>query len=216
MVVAIDGPSGVGKTTVSRAVASALGLPYLDTGAYYRMATLVALRRGADPTSADAVLAAIADTDIDFIEGRLLLASEDVTTALRGEDVTTAVSVVAAHRRVREVIVDLQRSWVAHNGGSAVVEGRDIGTVVFPDAEVKVFLTAHPATRAHRRAGDEEVSGRDLEDIAAGLRARDAADSNREASPLRPADDAVTIDTTDLTVAEVVGRILDLVGAVGE
>lgn len=216
MVVAIDGPSGVGKTTVSRAVASALGLPYLDTGAYYRMATLVALRRGADPTSADAVLAAIADTDIDFIEGRLLLAGEDVTTALRGEDVTTAVSVVAAHRRVREVIVDLQRSWVAHNGGSAVVEGRDIGTVVFPDAEVKVFLTAHPATRAHRRAGDEEVSGRDLEDIAAGLRARDAADSNREASPLRPADDAVTIDTTDLTVAEVVGRILDLVGAVGE
>jgi CMP/dCMP kinase len=216
VVVAIDGPSGVGKTTVSRAVASALGLPYLDTGAYYRLATLVTLRRGAHPTSADAVLAAIADADIDFIEGRLLLAGEDVTTALRGEDVTSAVSVVAAHRRVREVIVDLQRSWVERNGGSAVVEGRDIGTVVFPDAKVKVFLTADPATRARRRAGDEEASGRDLDDIASGLRARDAADSNREASPLRPADDAVTIDTTDLTVVDVVRRILDLVGAVGE
>jgi CMP/dCMP kinase len=216
VVVAIDGPSGVGKTTVSRAVASALGLPYLDTGAYYRMATLVTLRDGADPNSDDAVLAAIADTDIDFMDGRLLLDGQDVTIALRGEDVTAAVSVVAAHRRVREVIVDLQRSWVARNGGSAVVEGRDIGTVVFPDAAVKVFLTADPETRARRRAGDEEASGRDLDDIAAGLRARDAADSNREASPLRPADDAVTIDTTDLTVAEVVGRILNLVGEVGE
>jgi CMP/dCMP kinase len=144
VVVAIDGPSGVGKTTVSRAVASALGLPYLDTGAYYRMATLVTLRDGADPDSDDAVLGAIADTDIDFIDGRLLLDGQDVTIALRGEDVTAAVSVVAAHRRVREVIVDLQRSWVARNGGSAVVEGRDIGTVVFPDAAVKVFLTADP------------------------------------------------------------------------
>jgi cytidylate kinase len=216
VVVAIDGPSGVGKTTVSRAVASALGLPYLDTGAYYRMATLVTLRDGADPDSDDAVLGAIADTDIDFIDGRLLLDGQDVTIALRGEDVTAAVSVVAAHRRVREVIVDLQRSWVARNGGSAVVEGRDIGTVVFPDAAWKVFLTADPETRARRRAGDEEASGRDLDDIAAGLRARDAADSNREASPLRPADDAVTIDTTDLTVVEVVGQILNLVGEVGE
>jgi CMP/dCMP kinase len=215
VVVAIDGPSGVGKTTVSKAVAGALGLPYLDTGAYYRMATLVTLRDGAEPASDEDVLAALAGSDIDFVEGRLLLAGEDVTAALRAEDVTSAVSVVAAHPRVREVIVDMQRAWVEHNGGSAVVEGRDIGTVVFPDAPVKVFLNADPETRARRRAGDDEASGRDLTEVAAGLRARDAADSTREASPLRPADDAVTIDTTDLSVAQVVGRILDLVGTVG-
>lgn len=214
MVVAIDGPSGVGKTTVARAVADALGLPYLDTGAYYRMATLVTIRDGADPASDDAVLAAIAGTDIDFVGGTLLLAGEDVNAALRSEDVTSAVSVVAAHRRVREVIVELQRAWVERHGGSAVVEGRDIGTVVFPEAPVKVFLTADPETRARRRAGDAEASGRDLGEVAERLRARDRADSTREASPLRAADDAVTIDTTDLTVADVVSRILDIVGRI--
>jgi CMP/dCMP kinase len=212
VVVAIDGPGGVGKSTVARAVADALGLPYLDTGSYYRMATLVTLRAGADPESQDDVLRALRGVDIDFVDGSLLLESEDVTSELRSEEVTGAVSAVSAHPDVRARIVQLQRDWVADHSGSAVVEGRDIGTAVFPDAPVKVFLTADAATRARRRAGDAEASGRDLAEIAADLRARDEADSTRAASPLRPADDAVAIDTTDMSVAEVVKAVLDLVG----
>lgn len=213
MVIAIDGPSGVGKSTVARAVADALGLPYLDTGAYYRMGTLVTLRAGGDPANADHVLSALADADVDFVDGRLLLDGTDANADLRGDAVTTAVSAASAHRRVRRVIVDMQRDWVERHGGVAVVEGRDIGTVVFPDAAVKVFLSAQAETRARRRAQDAESSGRPIEEIAAEMMARDAADSTREASPLRPAADAVVIDTTDLSVSDVVARVLDLVGA---
>jgi cytidylate kinase len=213
VVIAIDGPSGVGKSTVARAVADALGLPYLDTGAYYRMGTLVTLRAGGDPASADDVLRALADADVDFVDGRLVLDGADVNADLRGDAVTAAVSAASAHRPVRRVIVDMQRDWVERHGGVAVVEGRDIGTVVFPDAAVKVFLTAAPETRARRRAQDTESSGRAIEEIAAEMMARDAADSTREASPLRPADDAVVIDTTELSVPDVVRKVLDLVGA---
>lgn len=214
MVIAIDGPSGVGKSTVARAVADALGLAYLDTGAYYRMATLVTLRAGLDPGRPEEVLRALEAVDIDFVDGRLLLDGADLSAELRGPEVTSAVSAVAAHASVREEVVAMQRAWVAAKGGDAVVEGRDIGTVVFPDARVKAFLTADPETRARRRAGDAEAAGKPIEALVAEMTARDAADASRQASPLRPADDAVVIDTSKMEAAEVVRRVLDLVGAV--
>jgi cytidylate kinase len=212
VVVAIDGPSGVGKSTVSRAVAAALGLPYLDTGAYYRLATLVTLRAEGDPADPAAVLDALAGIDIDFSCGRLRLDCSDVSAALRSPEVTAAVSVVSAHADVRAAVVELQRDWVARHGGDAVVEGRDIGTVVFPEAPIKVFLTADPDVRARRRAADPEAEGHTVEGILEQIARRDQADSSRETSPLRAADDAVMIDTSNLSVTEVVEQILEIVG----
>ena len=214
MVVAIDGPSGVGKSTVARAVAAALGVPYLDTGAYYRLATLVTLRAGGDPGSSDDILGALRGIEVDFADGRLLVAGVDVSNDLRSPPVTAAVSAVAAHPDVRTAVVDLQRTWVERHGGDAVVEGRDIGTVVFPDARVKVFLTADADVRARRRAADPEAAGHTMQGLLEEMARRDEADSSRETSPLRPADDAVMIDTSRLGVPEVVLRILDLVGGV--
>lgn len=215
MVVAIDGPSGVGKSTVAAAVAAALGIPHLDTGSHYRAATLIALEAGADPGDEEAVLAALAAADLDPVPGGgVNVDGRPVGDRLRAPDVTAAVSVVAAHPGVREALVRLQRRWVEGRGGSAVVEGRDIGTVVFPAAPVKVFLTASVAVRARRRAGDPEVAGLGLEALAAQIERRDRIDSTRAVAPLRPADDAVVIDTSDLDVPGVVRRILDLVGSV--
>lgn len=211
MVVAIDGPSGVGKSTVSRAVAAALGVPYLDTGAYYRLATLVTLRSGGNPADPAAVLRVLDGIDIDFAGGRLRVDGSDVSAELRSPEVTAAVSVVAAHTEVRAAVVELQRDWVARHGGDAVVEGRDIGTVVFPEAPIKVFLTADPDVRARRRAADPEAEGHTVEGILEQIARRDQADSSRETSPLRAADDAVTIDTSELSIADVVRQILDLV-----
>lgn len=214
MVVAIDGPSGVGKSTVSRALAAALGVAYLDTGSYYRAATHIALRSGAEPADETAVVAALSAADLTVVDGVLWLDGSDIAPSLRGPEVTAAVSVVAAHPLVRHRVVEMQRQWVAAQGGTAVVEGRDIGTVVFPDAAVKVFLTADVATRAARRSRDAEASGASVEQLREEMKQRDGADSRRAMSPLRPADDAVTIDTGSLTVAQVVGQILDLVGEV--
>jgi len=211
VVVAIDGPSGVGKSTVSRAVAAALGVPYLDTGAYYRLATLVTLRSGGNPADPAAVLRVLDGIDIDFAGGRLRVDGSDVSAELRSPEVTAAVSVVAAHTEVRAAVVELQRDWVARHGGDAVVEGRDIGTVVFPEAPIKVFLTADPDVRARRRAADPEAEGHTVEGILEQIARRDQADSSRETSPLRAADDAVTIDTSELSIADVVRQILDLV-----
>ncbi len=214
MVVAIDGPSSVGKSTVSRSVAAALGVAYLDTGSYYRAATHIALRDNADPADENAVLSCLEAADLTVVDGVVWLDGGDFTSSLRGPAVTAAVSIVAAHPLVRRRVVELQRQWVAGEGGSAVVEGRDIGTVVFPDAAVKVFLTADSATRAIRRSRDAEASGAGVEQLRAEMEERDTADSTREASPLRPADDAVTIDTGALSMAEVIRQILDLVGTV--
>ena len=212
-VVAIDGPSGVGKSTVARAVAVALGIPHLDTGAYYRAATLLALRAAVDPGDEAGIVAALAAGDIDYEQtGEVMVDGADVGTELRGPEVTAAVSAVSAHAGVRRAIVAMQRAWVERRAGSAVVEGRDIGTVVFPEAAVKVYLTATPEVRAARRAADPEAAGFTLEELVAQMRERDALDSSREVSPLRPAADAVVIDTSELTVADVVGRVLDLVG----
>jgi len=214
VVVAIDGPSGVGKSTVARAVAVALGVPYLDTGSYYRAATYVALRVGADPEDEQAILEALEIAELTVVDGVLWLDGSDVGESLRGPAVTAAVSIVAAHPAVRRHVVDLQRNWVADQGGAAVVEGRDIGTVVFPEAAVKVFLIADAATRAERRSADLEASGTSVDQLRQEMDQRDAADSTRATSPLRAADDAETIDTSHMTVAQVVGKILDLVGIV--
>lgn len=214
MVVAIDGPSGVGKSTVARAVAAALDVPYLDTGSYYRAVTHVALRSGVDPGDESGVLEAIDAAAFQVVDGVLTLDGADIAAEIRGPAVTAAVSTVAAHPGVRRAVVDMQRDWATRQGGNAVVEGRDIGTVVFPDAAVKVFLTADPIVRARRRAGDPEATGLSVEQIAAEMRRRDVADSSRETSPLRPAEDSIEIDTSELGIAEVVERVLDLVGAV--
>ncbi len=210
MVIAIDGPSGVGKSTVSRAVAASLGLAYLDTGATYRAATLAVLDAGVDVYDEAAVLEELQRHSVDYDDRGVILDDESVAIKVRSDAVTANVSVVSAHRLVRSEIVDIQRRWVEDRDGDAVVEGRDIGTVVFPSALTKVFLTASPEVRAQRRAGDAEAGGRSVSDIAAELAARDEADSTRKASPLRAATDAIVIDTGDLTIEQVVEAIVAL------
>lgn len=216
MVIAIDGPSGVGKSTTARAVAAALGMAHLDTGATYRVATLIVIRAGVDTGDPDAILDALTDHAISFEEGDVILDGTSVRTAIRSAEVTAAVSAVSALPKVRERIVGLQREWVATHGGTAVVEGRDIGTVVFPEAPVKVFLTARPEVRAARRAGDAEASGVSIAEVAEALTARDTADATRTTSPMRPAEDATIIDTSDQAIDQVVLEILGLIDSASE
>ncbi|MDH3517659.1 MAG: (d)CMP kinase [Acidimicrobiia bacterium] len=206
-VVAIDGPGGSGKSTVSRELARRLGVAHLDTGAFYRAATHVVLAAGVDPSDAVAVLAAVEAAEFDQIDGRTFVDGHDVEEEIRGQAVTSAVSEVSAYPEVRIHMVRAQRQWVDANGGSAVVEGRDIGTVVFPDAILKVFLEADPVERARRRALE---SGMATETVQRDLERRDAHDSTRSASPLTMAEDAAPIDTTSLGVDEVVEAILGL------
>ena len=209
LVVAIDGPGGAGKTTVSKGVADRLDLPHLDTGAFYRAAALVAQRNGIDVDDGQAVVAAIRAAEFDYHDGTMLLAGEDVSEAIRSPALTSNASKVSAIGAVREVLVARQQAWVAQHGGAAVVEGRDIGTVVFPKASVKVFLTARPEIRAARRA--LEMSDGSVEGIAEELELRDRRDATRRVSPLRPAADAYELDTSDLPVDEVIARIVALV-----
>lgn len=206
-VIAVDGPGGAGKSTVSRLVASRLGAAHLDTGALYRAATVVVLEHGIDPHDADDVLEAVREREIDQRDGRTYVDGRDVSEEIRSEEVTGAVSAVSSHPRVRERLAEAQRRWVHRQGRTVVVEGRDIGTVVFPSAPLKVFLDADPDVRAARRSGE---TGGSITEVAAALRRRDEFDSSRTASPLRPAPDAVHIDTTRLTLDEVVERVLDL------
>jgi cytidylate kinase len=211
LVVAIDGPSGSGKSTVARAVASKLGLQVLDTGAMYRAVTFAVMERGVALDDGDACAAVARKCEISVELGVTRLDGRDVSAEIRGPEVTGAVSTVAAHPEVRGILVDEQRAWVeGHRGG--VVEGRDIGTVVFPNATVKVFLVASEDERARRRQRDELAADRSVavEDVKAALDRRDALDSGRSVSPLRAADDAIMIDTThvdvDAVVADVVAR----------
>jgi cytidylate kinase len=214
-VVAIDGPSGSGKSTVARGVARRVGLDVLDTGAMYRALTLCVLERGVDPADAAACRALARDMKLQ-VGTRTLVDGRDVSDTIRGPEVTAAVSTVSAHPGVREVLVGRQRAWVAERNGG-VVEGRDIGTVVFPDARVKVFLTASEAERARRRHRDEEAADRTVEvhSVHADLARRDALDSNRLVSPLQVAPDALVVDTTGRKVDDVVAEIVERFEAEG-
>ncbi len=206
-VIAIDGPAGSGKSTIARALADHLGLDYLDTGAMYRAVAFAALRARIDTGEAAAVVAVARAMDLVLDRTSCVVDGVDATEAIRGAEVTAAVSTVAAVAEVRKELVERQRAWVAERGGG-VVEGRDIGSVVFPDARLKVYLTASPEVRARRRAG--EIGDADVEWVAADIRRRDDADSGRVASPLVAADGSVTIDTSDLDIDEVVAVIVGL------
>ena len=206
-VIAIDGPAGSGKTTIARALADRLGLAYLDTGAMYRAVVFAALRAGIDLQDEVALARTARAMDLQLDRTSCVVDGVDATQAIRGPEVTSAVSVVAAVADVRINLVGRQRNWVAERGGG-VVEGRDIGSVVFPDALLKVYLTASPEERARRRAG--ETGDIDVEVVAADIRRRDAADSGRKVSPLVEADGSVILDTSDLTVDEVVEAIVAL------
>jgi len=208
-VVAIDGPAGSGKSTVARAVAERLGLEYLDTGAMYRGVAHAVLQRGVDPADAAAVAAVAREVELDVTRSRCLVDGEDASEAIRGPEVTATVSAVAANPEVRVELVVRQRRWVAELGGG-VMEGRDIGSVVFPDADLKVYLTASPEVRARRRAA--EFPGMDIERVAAEIRRRDEADSSRAASPLVAAEGARVLDTSDLTLDGVVDAIVEMLG----
>lgn len=209
VVVAIDGPSGAGKSTVAARVAAALHLDVLDTGAMYRAVTLAVLERGIDANDADAC-ARVAEAVQLTVGAEILLDGRDVSRDIRGPVVTAAVSAVSAHPGVRTVLVDRQRAWAAARG-AGVVEGRDIGTVVFPDAAVKVFLTASDEERARRRQRDEADAQRavGVEHVREELDRRDRLDSTRAISPLRPADDAFVVDTTSRSVDDVVAEIVE-------
>jgi cytidylate kinase len=206
-VIAIDGPAGSGKSTVARAVAERLGLLYLDTGAMYRAATFAALRRGVDVDDVEPVARLAREFELVMdADGTVHVDGVDATIEIRGPEVTRAVSIVAANPGVRAEMRDRQREWADRHGGG-VMEGRDIGTVVFPDAELKVYLDANPHVRAARRS--KEVSDLSYETVAADLARRDALDQGREDSPLSQAGDAFVIDTSDLSVDQIVERIME-------
>jgi cytidylate kinase len=209
-VIAIDGPAGSGKSTVARRLADRLGLEYLDTGAMYRAITFAALRRGIDPADTEPVEKLARVVDLEVTSDTVTVDGVDATIEIRGPEVNRAVSLVAANPGVRSELVRRQRDWT-HARGGGVLEGRDIGTVVFPDAVLKVYLNARPDVRAERRAA--EVTDLDYETVAADMARRDALDQGREADPLRRADGALEIDTSDMTVEEIVD---DLVGKIGD
>jgi CMP/dCMP kinase len=207
LVVAIDGPAGSGKSTVARLVAERVGLPHLDTGAMYRSAALACLRRGVDPADSSASVELIRALTITVDGAMVTLDGEDVSTAIRTPDVDVAVGPVASNPEVRAELVAQQRRWAAERGG-AVMEGRDIASVVFPDAPVKVYLTASEEERARRRS---EQLGGEIGSVAAEIARRDHVDSTRAADPLRVADGSIVLDTTGLSIDDVVTRIAAMV-----
>lgn len=212
MIVAIDGPAGAGKSSTARAVAEALGFAHMDTGAMYRALTRAVLDNGLDTEDAEGLRRFVSSMDLRFDDNSVIVDGVDVTAGLRSPDVTQAVARVAAQPLVRTAMVPLQRRLAEDR--NVVVEGRDIGTVVFPDAEVKIYLTASPAQRAARRARQlglaEDTEA--IEGLAADIRERDRTDATRESSPLQQAPGAYRLDSTDLTLDEVVAAIVALVG----
>ncbi|MFG3349711.1 (d)CMP kinase [Streptomyces sp. NPDC048018] len=213
VIVAIDGPSGTGKSSTSKAVAAKLGLSYLDTGAQYRAITWWMISNGVDVQDADAVANAAAKPVIvsgtDPLRPTITVDGVDAAGPIRTEEVTSRVSAVSAVPEVRALVTELQRSIAKGAEPGIVVEGRDIGTTVLPDADLKIFLTASPEARAARRSG--ELKGADVHATRQALIKRDAADSSRKTSPLAKADDAVEVDTTELTLDQVIECVVTLV-----
>ena len=207
-VIAIDGPAGSGKSTVGRRLAERLGLTYLDTGAMYRAVAFAAIRQGVDPDEAASVAALARAIDIVVDDDGVRVDDIDATVEIRGPEVTRAVSMVAANPAVREELRARQRAWALERGGG-VIEGRDIGTVVFPDATLKVYLTASVEVRARRRA--KEMTDLEYDEVAADIARRDAADSGRTDSPLATAGDAVVVDTSELGIDQAVELIAEMV-----
>ena len=212
LVIAIDGPAASGKSTTARLVASALGYLHIDTGAMYRAVTLAVLRRGVDPASADDVVRVARGSHVELIPGRdgahVRLDGEEVTAAIRTPEVTANVSAVSSYQPVRDLMVEMQRRMAA--AGGVVLEGRDIGTVVLPHADLKVFMVANVMARAKRRQRDLAAAGIDADESALmhDIEERDRKDSTRTASPLRKAADAIEVDTSDLTIDEQVQVIV--------
>ena len=206
IVVAIDGPAGAGKSTIAKALAAKLQVRYLDTGAMYRAVTFAAMNSGIDLLNQDLVAELTRESKMLLTDESVVINGLDATVAIRSSEVTAAVSTVAANSQVRTELRERQRQWIAdHNGG--VVEGRDIGSVVFPDATLKVYLTASPIVRAKRRVAQ---SGGNVDEIAAAIASRDLQDSSRSDSPLTQTDDAVTIDTSERSIDEVVAQLVEL------
>jgi len=216
LIIAIDGPSGAGKGTVARAVARALRYRHVDTGAMYRALAWKALHEGIDPERESAVAALGEQAQFELADGVVRIDGQDVAVAIRTPEIDAAAATVARHPAVRRTLVARQRQYGADGG--IVMEGRDIGTVVFPQADVKIYLDASPEERARRRALDPAHAGagpREVSDVATALAERDRSDSTRAASPLAVAEDAVRIDTTGLSVEDVVARVLAVVRARG-
>ena len=207
VVVAIDGPAGAGKSTVAKALAHALQLKYLDTGAMFRAVTSLALSSGIDVHDEFAVGAVAENMNLVMDNGLVVADGTDVTTDIRSIAVTSAVSTVAANSRVRANMRDRQRMWSDLNRGG-VIEGRDIGTVVFPDAVLKVYLTASPRVRAERRVAE---AGGDIDEIERSIAERDLKDSTRSDSPLQESADSVVVDTSNRPIEDIVGSIVEIV-----
>ncbi len=203
-VIAIDGPAGAGKSTVARQVSTATGLRYLDTGAMYRCVALAVQQSSTDANDAEAVGKIARDVSVVIGRDAAMLNGTDVSAEIRSSEINSIVSIIAAHTPVRDAMREQQRTWIRdHEGG--VVEGRDIGTVVFPDAILKIFLTASPEVRAERRVGQ---SGGDIQAVAASIAERDHLDSTRLDSPLKPSHDSVVVDSSRRTIEEVVAEIV--------
>ena len=213
--VAVDGPAGSGKSTVAKEIAKALGILYIDTGAMYRTVGMACLKKGIDPADEGAVVASLDDLDMKiFPEAggqRILLDGEDITSRIRTEEIGKAASSVAAYQKVREKLVEIQQGLAKEQ--SVIMDGRDIGTKVLPDAEVKIYLDASVEERAKRRVGELEVQGKtaDLEIIREEIAHRDYQDMHRENSPLCRAEDAVNVDTTGLDIPAVTEKLLALI-----
>ena len=205
-VIAIDGPAGAGKSTVAKQVSATTGLPYLDTGAMYRCVAYAIQVKNIDINDASAVGEVARTANIEINEDTALLDNVDVSSLIRSSEINSIVSVIAAHSPVRDAMRQQQRDWISTHGGG-VVEGRDIGTVVFPDAVLKIFLTATPMVRAKRRVGQ---NGGDLEQVAAAIAERDHIDSSREDSPLKPSHDSYEVDSSNKNITDVVAEIVTL------
>jgi cytidylate kinase len=211
--VAIDGPGGTGKSTIAKASAERLGLEYIDTGAMYRSIALKSLRMGVDVEDEPAVVAMLADTVIDFNDNKVYIDGEDVSGLIRTNEISMAASTVSKLGPVRAKVDEVSRRLAGTK--NVVMEGRDIGTAVIPDAEVKIFMTADPEVRARRRYNQllEQGKSADLEEIKEDIEKRDYQDSHREINPLKQADDAVFMDTSDMTLEENIDAVCDLIKA---